>query len=76
MANAEPSSTLRKYIVLFRNGAGVNCEAVDPAAAIWLAKAEQEALGRTKKELKVESVVERKWEDDGRVAWPPPLSGR
>lgn len=76
MANAEPSSPLRKWIVLFRNGAGVNCEAIDPAAAIRFAKAEQEALGRTKKELKVESVVERKWEDNGSGTWPPPLSGR
>lgn len=76
MDNQEQSTPLRKWIVLFRNGAGVNCEAVDPAAAIRLAKAEQQALGRTKKELKIERVVERKWEDDGGGTWPPALSGR
>lgn len=64
MKNQE-STALRKWIVLFRNGVGVNCEAVNPEAAIRLAKAEQAALGRTKKELKVERVVERRWEDDG-----------
>lgn len=55
---------LKKYIVLFRSGAGVSCEAEDQAAAVQLAKAEQRAMGRTKTELKVERVIERKWEDD------------
>ena len=76
MASQKDATTLRKWIVLFRNGAGVNCNAIDPAAAIRLAKAEQQALGRTKKELKVERVVERTWEDDGGGAWPAPLGGR
>ncbi len=31
---------LKKYMVLFRNGARVSCEAVDQAAAVQLAKAE------------------------------------
>lgn len=64
MASQEETAPLRKWIVLFHNGSGAGCEAVNPEAAIRLAKAEQAALGRTKKELKVERVVERKWEDD------------
>ncbi len=55
---------LGKYMVLFRNGAGVSCEAEDQEVAVQVAKAEQRTLGRTKKELKVERVVERTWEDD------------
>lgn len=71
MANHEHVVTLKKYMVLFRSGAGVSCEAANPAAAVQLAKAEQRALGRTKKELKVERVVERTWEDGGGHETPP-----
>ena len=58
-------TTLKKYVVGFRRGAGVSCEAPDPAAAVQLAKAQQRALGWTKKkDLKIDQVGERKWEDD------------
>ena len=58
-------TALKKYMVLFRNGAGVSCEAADPATAVQLAKAQRRALGWTKKkDLKIDQVVERKWEDD------------
>ena len=57
--------TLKKYMVVFRSGAGVSCEAEDQGEAVKLAKDQQRALGRTtKKELKIEQIIERKWEDD------------
>ncbi len=70
MAMSKDAITLKTYMVLFRSGAGMSCEAENQAAAVQLAKADQRALGRTKRELK----VERTWEDDG--TRPPPPSKR
>lgn len=38
MADQGDETPMHKWIVLFRNGSGAGCEAVDPAAAIVLAK--------------------------------------
>ncbi len=62
-ADFRVDGALKTYMVLFRSGAGVSGEA-SAAAVVQLAKAQQRALGRTKKELKVERVVERAWEDE------------